>query len=53
LQSVEIPLPPLALQREFAAFIAQQEKARASLKESLAALSAAQKSLMNQVFKGD
>jgi type I restriction enzyme S subunit len=53
LQSVEIPLPPLALQREFAAFIAQQEKAKASLKESLAALTDAQKSLMNQVFKGD
>ena len=43
-------LPPLALQREFAAFIAQQEKAKASLKESLAALTAAQKALMNQVF---
>ena len=50
----ELPLltPPLALQREFAAFIAQQEKAKASLKESLAALTAAQKALMNQVFKG-
>ena len=34
----------------FAAFIAQQEKAKASLKESLAALTAAQKALMNQVF---
>ena len=33
--------------------LAQQEKAKASLKESLAALTAAQKSLMNQVFKGD
>ncbi len=43
-------LPPLALQREFAAFIAQQEKAKASLKESLAALTAAQKSLMNSSF---
>ena len=48
---LKIPLPPLVLQREFAAFIAQQEKAKASLKESLAALTAAQKSLMNQVFK--
>ena len=43
-------LPPLALQREFAAFIAQQEKAKASLKESLAALTAAQKALMNSSF---
>ncbi len=47
---ISIPLPPLALQREFAAFIAQQEKAKASLKESLAALTAAQKSLMNSSF---
>ena len=46
-----IPLPPLALQREFAAFVEQAEKAKASLKESLAALTAAQKSLMNGVFK--
>ena len=45
-----IPLPSLALQREFAAFIAQQEKAKSSLKESLAALTAAQKALMNSSF---
>ena len=43
-------LPPLPLQREFAAFVAQAEKAKASLKESLAALTAAQKSLMNSSF---
>ncbi len=47
---IKIPLPPLALQREFAAFIAQQEKAKASLEESLAALTAAQKALMNSSF---
>ena len=47
---LKIPLPPLALQREFAAFIAQQEKAKASLKESLAALTVAQKALMNSSF---
>ncbi len=51
LQSIEILLPPLPLQREFAAFVEQAEKAKASLKESLAALTAAQKSLMNDVFK--
>lgn len=50
---IKIPLPPFALQREFAAFIAQQEKVKASLKESLAALTAAQKALMNGVFRGD
>ena len=33
--------------------LAHQEKAKASLKESLAALTAAQKALMNQVFTGD
>ncbi len=47
---LKIPLPPLDLQRKFAAFIAQQEKAKASLKESLAALTAAQKALMNSSF---
>ena len=31
--------------------LAHQEKAKASLKESLAALTAAQKTLINQVFK--
>ena len=41
---------PLPLQREFAAFVGQAEKA--SLKESLAALTAAQKALMNRAFKG-
>ena len=44
-----VALPPLELQREFAAFIAQAEKA--SLKESLAALTAAQKALMNRALK--
>ena len=33
--------------------LAHHKNAKASLKESLAALTAAQKSLMNQVFKGD
>ena len=33
--------------------LAQQEKAKASLKESLAALTAAQKALMNGVFKAN
>ena len=53
LKKYTIPLPPLALQREFAAFIAQQEKAKSSLKESLAALTAAQKALMNGVIKAN
>ena len=50
LNSIPIPLPPLPLQCEFAAFVEQAEKAKASLKESLAALTAAQKALMNQAF---
>ena len=49
-RNIEIPLPPLPLQREFAAFVEQAEKAKASLKESLAALTAAQKALMNGAF---
>ena len=47
-----IPMPQLPLQREFAAFVERVEKAKASLKASLAALTAAQKALMNQVFQG-
>ena len=50
LREYPIPTPSLEVQREFAAFIAQQEKAKASLKETLAALTAAQKSLMNSSF---
>lgn len=50
ISATEIPLPPLALQREFAAFVERAEKAKSSLKESLAALTAAQKALMNGVF---
>ncbi len=50
LSKFKLPLPPLALQREFAVFISQQKMAKASLKESLAALTAAQKSLMNSSF---
>ena len=49
-RNIEIPLPPLPLQREFAAFVEQAEKAKASLKESLSALTAAQKALMNGAF---
>lgn len=41
----------LPLQREFAAFVEQAEKSKSSLKESLAALTAAQKALMNEAFK--
>lgn len=51
LNLIPIPLPPLPLQREFAAFVEQAEKSKASLKESLAALTAAQKALMNEAFK--
>ena len=39
------------VQRKSAAFVERAEKAKVLLKESLAALTAAQKSLMNGVFK--
>ena len=42
-----------AVLTETAWALAHQKRAKASLKESLAALTAAQKVLMNQVFKGD
>ena len=50
IRKIRLPVPTTELQREFAAFIAQQEKAKASLKESLAALTAAQTALMNSSF---
>ena len=51
LSDLDVINPPLALQREFAAFVGEAEKAKAALKESLAAITAAQKALMNGAFK--
>ena len=38
LEVLEIPLPPLALQREFAAFVAEVDKSKLTLRETVATL---------------
>ena len=48
LQSIEIPLPPLSLQREFVAIADKAESAKANLKKSIAAIDQVMKGLINQ-----
>ena len=48
LQSIEIPLPPLSLQREFVAIADKAELAKANLKKSIASLDQVMKGLINQ-----
>lgn len=47
LQSIEIPLPPLSLQREFVAIADKAESAKANLKKSIAAIDQVMKGLIN------
>ena len=47
LQSIEIPLPPLSLQREFVAIADKAESAKANLKKSIAAIETLIKGLLN------
>ena len=47
LQSIEIPLPPLSLQREFVAIADKAEAAKANLKKSIAAIDQVMKGLIN------
>ena len=48
LQSIEIPFPPLSLQREFVAIADKAESAKANLKKSIAAIDQVMKGLINQ-----
>lgn len=50
LDDVSIPLPPLELQQQFAAFVAQIDKSKLSIQKSLEKLETLKKSLMQQYF---
>lgn len=50
LQGFCMPLPPLPLQEQFAAFVQQVDKAKSSIKQSLEALETLKKSLMQEYF---
>ena len=47
LRSIQIPLPPLSLQREFVAIADKSESAKANLKKSIAAIDQVMKGLIN------
>lgn len=49
-KSIKIPLPPLALQNQFAAFVTQTDKSKLAISESLTGLETLKNSLMQQYF---
>lgn len=49
-RNLEIPLPPIKLQTQFADFLAQVEKQKATVKKSLEKLETLKKSLMQEYF---
>lgn len=53
IQAVKIPLPPIALQRDFARGIAGIEKLKAAYRASLAELDALFASLQDRAFRGE
>ncbi|CAG5275134.1 type I restriction-modification system, S subunit [Streptococcus pneumoniae] len=50
LLNISIPLPPLALQNEFADFVAQVDKSQLAIQKSLEELETLKKSLMQEYF---
>ena len=50
LDDVVIPLPPMALVEHFAAFVAEVDKSKLAVKQSLEKLETLKKSLMQQYF---
>ena len=50
LDDVTIPLPPMALVEQFTAFVAQTDKSKLAIKQSLEKLETLKKSLMQQYF---
>jgi len=53
LQNIRIPLTPLSLQNQFAAFVQQVESQKSLLQKSLAKLELNYKSLMQKCFRGE
>ena len=49
-RNLEIPLPPLPLQEEFATFVQKVDKSKAAVKQSLEKLETLKKSLMQEYF---
>ena len=50
LASLDIPLPPLDMQEQFAAFVTQTDKSKLAVQQSLEKLETLKKSLMQQYF---
>lgn len=50
LASLDIPLPPMEMQEQFAAFVAQTDKSKLAVQQSLEKLETLKKSLMQQYF---
>ena len=49
-RAIEIPLPPIDLQNQFAAFVEQTDKSKQSVQQSLEKLETLKKSLMQEYF---
>ena len=47
---IEIPLPPMELQEQFAAFVEQTDKSKLAIQQSLDKLETLKKSLMQKYF---
>ena len=50
LATLDIPLPPIEQQQQFAAFVTQTDKSKSSIQQSLAKLETLKKSLMQEYF---
>ena len=48
--NISTPLPPLELQEQFSAFVAEVDKSKLAVKQSLEKLETLKKSLMQQYF---
>ena len=49
-RKIDIPMPPLELQQQFAAFVSEVDKSKLAVKQSLEKLETLKKSLMQQYF---
>lgn len=50
LASLNIPIPPIGMQKHFVSFVEQSDKSKFAAKQALDNLNASQKALMNQIF---